>query len=153
MKSSHVALVALGVFAMDQVTKILVLRRMPLHTTIPIAPFFSLTHVQNTGAAFGILPEGNILFLLLTIAILAVLFFLHKRLLAQGLWTALGLSLLWGGALGNFVDRLFRGRVVDFLEFYWKQWHWPTFNVADSAICVGIFFMFFDGFSSSAQNR
>ena len=117
MKPAHFAATAGGVFLLDQATKLLVRRAIPLNSGVTVAPFFSLTHVQNTGAAFGIAQDGNLFFIATTIIILTVLGFLHRRLAAQGRWTALGLPLLWGGALGNLVDRLRVGAVVDFLDF------------------------------------
>jgi signal peptidase II len=109
--------------------------------------------VRNTGAAFGILPNNNVFFIGLTLTILLVLAFLHRRLAAQGRWSAWGIAFLWGGALGNLADRVFHGSVTDFLAFFWRQWHWPTFNVADSAICIGISLLFLESFRCSPSEK
>ena len=117
----------------------------PAPGTIRDAPAF-LTHVQNTGAAFGLFPQSNGVFVGLTLAILGLLLKMHRELAAQGILARLGLALVWGGALGNLGDRLRRGAVTDFLDVYWKGWHWPAFNVADSAITVGVSFLLIQNF-------
>lgn len=127
-----------GVLLLDQATKIAVEIRLPLGHSISLLPFFAFTHVQNTGAAFGILAESNALFVCLTVVILALLVKMHAELVAHGTWARTGLALVWGGALGNLVDRLRNGAVTDFLDVYWRGWHWPAFNIADSAISLGV---------------
>jgi signal peptidase II len=135
--------VALLVVAVDQVTKAIVERTMALHETIPLIPGFSLTYVRNTGAAFGMLsgaPAGLRLplFLLVTVvAVWALVSYLraapaHRRVLVWALGGILG------GAVGNFICRLRYGEVVDFFHLHWGEWSWPMFNVADSAISVGV---------------
>jgi signal peptidase II len=126
------------VFAMDQATKAAVIRSIPFHESIPVTSFFSLVHVQNTGAAFGIFQDSNKIFIVMTALILAFISLFYRRELTRSPATAWGVGLLWGGALGNLTDRIFRGGVVDFLDFFWKTLHWPAFNVADSAISTGI---------------
>ncbi len=135
---------AAGILILDQSTKQMIIQSMPLNTTRPVLPFFSLTHVRNTGAAFGIFPDGNLFFIVAGFLILAGLVFFHKRLVSHSAFGAVGVSCLWGGALGNLVDRIKQGSVTDFLDFYAGRWHWPAFNVADSAICVGVFLLFLD---------
>jgi signal peptidase II len=136
-------LVALLVVAVDQVTKAIVERTMALHETIPLIPGFSLTYVRNTGAAFGMLsgaPAGLRLplFLLVTVvAVWALVSYLraapaHRRVLVWALGGILG------GAVGNFICRARYGEVVDFFHLHWGEWSWPMFNVADSAISVGV---------------
>jgi len=137
------------VLAADQLSKWLVLRFIPLHFSKPLLPFFCLTHVRNTGAAFGVYPQGNIFFIVMTLLILVILMLYH-RLLSGSFGSALGLALVWAGALGNLVDRLFRGSVVDFLDFFVGTWHWYTFNVADSAISIGIALLLLDSFRPKA---
>jgi signal peptidase II len=135
--------VALLVVAVDQVTKAIVERTMALHETIPLIPGFSLTYVRNTGAAFGMLsgaPAGLRLplFLLVTVvAVWALVSYLraapaHRRVLVWALGGILG------GAVGNFICRARYGEVVDFFHLHWGEWSWPMFNVADSAISVGV---------------
>jgi signal peptidase II len=126
---------------LDQASKILVERIIPLGHSVSVLPFFALTHVQNTGAAFGMMAQSNRLFVGLTIVILALLVKMHKDLTTQGRWASVGVALVWGGALGNLADRLRRGGVTDFLDVHWHAWHWPAFNVADSAISVGVTFL------------
>ena len=130
--------IALGLLAADQAAKTLVRELIPLGHSVHVLPFFSLTHAQNTGAAFGIFPGANWLFVGLTFVILGFLFKMHRELVAQGPLARAGIPLLWGGALGNAVDRVWLGAVTDFLDVYWRGWHWPAFNVADSAISTGI---------------
>jgi signal peptidase II len=136
-------LVALLVVAVDQVTKAIVERTMTLHETIALIPGFSLTYVRNTGAAFGMLsgaPAGLRLplFLLVTVvAVWALVSYLraapaHRRVLVWALGGILG------GAVGNFICRARYGEVVDFFHLHWGEWSWPMFNVADSAISVGV---------------
>jgi signal peptidase II len=131
----------LSVLFLDQTSKIVLENLLPLGHSVPVLPFFALTHVQNTGAAFGIFAQSNKLFIGLTVVILALLVKMHKELAAQGAWARVGIAFVWGGALGNLVDRIRNGAVTDFLDVYWKTWHWPAFNVADSAITVGVSFL------------
>ena len=137
------ALVAALVLAADQASKLVVERAMLLHETIDLLPFFALTYVRNTGAAFGVLaatPPGIRLplFVVVTIAAAGALVSLVRRTPAdqRGLVGALGAVL--GGALGNLVCRLRYGEVIDFLDLHWGGLHWPAFNVADSAITLGV---------------
>ncbi len=129
----------------DQVTKTLIDRSVALFSTKTILPgFFNLVHVRNRGAIFGFLAhmDNSFIYILLTLAsltalVLVVYYFFKTPATEKLLLTAL--SLILGGALGNLVDRVFRGYVIDFLDFYVKNWHWPSFNVADSCISVGAF--------------
>ncbi|MDD3553178.1 MAG: signal peptidase II [Deltaproteobacteria bacterium] len=130
------------VIAADQFTKHLVLQGIPLYKTVPlINGFFNLTHVTNTGAAFGFLAgheAWRYLFFLGIggMSVLAMLIFYFKAG-PHPLAVTLGLAMVSGGALGNVWDRVQLGFVVDFLDFYLGNYHWPAFNVADSAITVG----------------
>jgi len=133
----------------DQVTKALIARNIVLNTGKEVIPgFFQLVHIRNRGAIFGFFSQsGNrFVFLFLTLASLAALslvvyyFFSaspKERLLK------LSLSLIMAGALGNFIDRIFKGYVIDFLDVSVKGWHWPSFNVADSCISVGAVLLIF----------
>ncbi|HOW28144.1 MAG TPA: signal peptidase II [Elusimicrobiota bacterium] len=129
--------VAAGLLALDQLTKLTVIRRMPLGSSVDIFPFFSLTHVQNTGVAFGLLSGLNVFFAATTVLILTLLFVMWRRFGSANVPSVLGFGLVSGGAVGNLVDRVRLGAVTDFLDFYLRGWHWPAFNVADSAVCVG----------------
>jgi signal peptidase II len=132
------------ILVLDRLTKIIVDRTMSLHQSIPIIDgFFSLTYVRNTGAAFGILSGSHEAFrlpFLILVSVLALGFVvvMLKRLRDEerGLITAL--SFIIGGAIGNLVDRVLYGEVIDFLDFYWSHYHWPAFNLADSCITVGV---------------
>lgn len=136
----RLALVA-GVVALDQATKEAVRRTLTLESGRDVCSFFSIVHVQNTGAAFGLFPRSNLFFIGVSVLILALLAKLGRELSAQGPWARAGLPLIWAGAIGNLIDRLRHGAVVDFLDVHWRGWHWPAFNVADSAITVGIAFL------------
>src|SRR5713226_5773717 len=139
--------IAMLVFAGDQVTKSMVESAIPEHEVIPVIPgFFNLTHVRNGGAAFGLFadspaPWKTVLLIVISAALLAsVVGVVWKSRRLQ--WEAgVGLSLVLGGALSNLVDRIRVGRVVDFLDFYMRNYHWYTFNLADSAIVVGAGFL------------
>jgi signal peptidase II len=132
------------VLILDQLTKWLALGELSLGVPVPVVDgVFSLTLVMNPGLAFGMLSSTPAAWrwvvALLSMAALAVLLVVGARLLPAGGWpTRLALGLIFGGALGNLVDRGRFGAVVDFLDFYWRSHHWPAFNVADSAISVGV---------------
>ena len=139
----------LGVLILDILTKGYIVTHFPLYSSRPVIPgLFNLIHIQNKGVAFGILGGAapvwrDILLLLFPIVamsgILIFAFFYHQQ--KAGILLSLGGIL--GGALGNLIDRLrFRG-VIDFLDIYWGNYHWPAFNVADSAITLGVLFLAF----------
>ncbi len=127
----------------DQITKLLILHFLPLYSAIEIIPgFFNLVHVRNTGAAFSILAGASSvwrqgLFVSLTILVVIILLFAYGKLRPDDRWTRTAYALITGGALGNLVDRLRLGEVVDFLDCYVGAYHWPAFNLADSAITIG----------------
>jgi signal peptidase II len=129
--------------ALDQLTKALVLAYVPLHETITVIPgLLNLTHVRNTGAAFGVLnaadfPLKSIAVMLLALVALVAIGVYAARY-GTGSWlNRLGLVCVLGGAIGNLIDRALRGYVVDFVDFYWGSAHFWAFNVADSAITIG----------------
>lgn len=132
-----------AVVALDQVTKVLLTAYIPLHTGKVIIPgFFNLIHVRNTGGAFSILAGASsswrlTFFVCLTLALLAVLIYAYSRVKPDDRWTRTAYALICGGAAGNLVDRLRLGEVIDFLDFHVGTYHWPAFNVADSAISTG----------------
>ncbi len=132
------------ILILDQVTKAWVHGRMALHQSIEIIPnFFRLTYLRNTGAAFGFLagtPTAlriGFFILVSAVAIGCILYLMKNLRSSQTPWFA-ALALVLGGAVGNLIDRLRMGEVIDFLDFHWYAWHWPAFNVADSAITVGV---------------
>ncbi|MBW1742504.1 MAG: signal peptidase II [Deltaproteobacteria bacterium] len=137
-------LIVAGILVLDQVTKGIITHRFLLHESIEVIPgFFNLTYIRNTGGAFGLLagepsPLRTLLFFSISCVALAIIFHLYSRVPSDKPWLAVGLAMTFSGASGNLVDRLRFGEVVDFLDFYVGTWHWPAFNVADSAISVGV---------------
>jgi len=136
-------LIAFIVVALDRWSKHIVARRIGLYSHIQIIPgFFRLTHTENTGAAFSLFADSPapwktaLLIAFSGIALVVVSVLLWRNHHAH-VATGIGLALIMGGALGNLWDRLARGRVVDFLLFYFRRYQWPVFNLADSAIVVG----------------
>jgi signal peptidase II len=150
LKRVHYLALAAAVIVLDLWTKALVLARIELHEAIPVIPnFFQLVHVRNTGAAFGIGANAGsrIVPMLLNAGAIAVfcvvvVYALRSAVTDRVLQT--GLHLILGGAVGNLLDRFRFGYVVDFLDVYVRNHHWPAFNVADSAICIGIALLFLD---------
>ena len=138
---------ALAVVVLDQATKYLVHRAIPLYgSRCLIDGFFNLVHIRNRGLVFGILNRPGIdysrYFLIgATFIAVGLLIYWFIRLKNQGTGMILALSLILGGAVGNLLDRLRLGEVVDFLDFYVGAYHWPAFNVADSAITAGTFWL------------
>ena len=133
------ALVAGVTVLLDQITKFLVIWFFPLGRQVPVLPdCFSLVHWRNTGAAWGLFNGHPILLALISVAVLAALVLFAERISEGGRVRALALGLIAGGIAGNLFDRLFRGAVVDFLLCYYRSFQWPAFNVADSAITVGV---------------
>lgn len=131
------------VILLDQVTKLAVIRALQPHEVVPVIPgFFNLVHVRNPGIAFGLLSQlgaswSSLLLSALTTAAIILLVVWWGRLKEKDPRTAFGLSLVVAGAVGNLVDRIRFGEVVDFLDFFIASYHWPAFNVADSAVTVG----------------
>ncbi len=134
---------------LDQASKMLVLHTIPFQESIPVIPgFFNLTHVYNTGAAFGMLHDSNRFFIIVS-AVAFIALVLMKRHFGGGLmqW---GWMLLLSGILGNVTDRIKYGHVVDFLDFQLGSYHWPSFNVADSCICIAAGLFLLSSFRSQA---
>lgn len=135
----------------DQWTKMLVINRFQLGESISVVSnFFSLTYVQNTGAAFGILAQSHPtfrvpFFIFVPVIALIVISYLFRKLADNDWKMSAALSLVIGGAIGNLIDRIRVGYVIDFLDFHYRyQYHFPAFNVADTAICIGVAFLVFD---------
>jgi len=142
--------IAGAIVVVDQATKALVRSRLPLHASETVIPgFLDLTHVRNTGAAFGILGAVDFPFkpaviaLLATAALVAVAVF-AAQLSPHQKFARIGLALILGGAVGNLIDRVTAGYVLDFVDVYWRDWHFWAFNVADAAISVGVAGMLLD---------
>lgn len=120
---------------LDQGSKALVLRFISFQDSIPVIPgFFNLTHLYNTGAAFGMLHDSNLFFILLSTVAFVSLVAMRRRFASPLM--KVGWILLLAGIIGNVTDRLRLGHVVDFLDFQFGSYHWPSFNVADSCICI-----------------
>lgn len=140
----------LVIVALDQLTKEMVRTMVPLRASITLVPgFLDVTHVRNSGAAFGILNAVDFPFKTAAIALIATVALVGVALYAAGLAhhqlaARLGLALIIGGAAGNLIDRVVAGSVVDFVDVYWRTWHFWAFNVADSAITIGVIVMILD---------
>jgi len=137
-------LVGLGILLADQWTKNLIQQKLFLHQAVEVLPgFFNLVHVRNTGGAFGIFggEKGGIssfLFVAVSLIAIGIILFLFHKTKEDETMLSLSFSLILSGAIGNLIDRLRYGEVVDFLDFHLSSYHWPAFNIADSAICIGI---------------
>lgn len=135
------------VVLLDQVSKFWVVHQLSLGQAFRVSGFFSIWLLHNSGAAFGFLADGHglqvIFFILVAlIAVVVMLVYLY-RLPTYEHDQALAMALILGGALGNVIDRIRLGYVVDFLYFHYKQWYWPTFNLADAAICLGVAYLMY----------
>ncbi len=141
---------------LDQLTKLLVVTRMELYETIPVVPgLLNLTHIRNSGVAFGLLSAAEFSYKPVVMALVALIALVGVGLYATQLpashrWARGGLALILGGAAGNLVDRARQGYVVDFVDAYWNGWHFWAFNVADAAISVGVGLLIVDLFRSEA---
>jgi signal peptidase II len=148
-------LVAAAVVIADQVTKAAIALTMVAHQTIDVLPFFALSYVRNTGAAFGVLaaaPPGirlPLFFAVTLAAVGALVSFLRRTAPDQG-WLVAALGAVLGGALGNLICRVRYGEVIDFLDLHWGALHWPAFNVADAAITVGVAVVMLHGLRARA---
>ena len=135
---------------LDQGSKFVIDSSMRLYQTIPVLPYFNLTYVHNTGAAFSFLSDAGgwqrWFFAGLAILISGVIAVWLARLKQHETLLAIALSLVLGGAIGNLIDRLAYGYVIDFLDVYYGTWHWPAFNIADSAITLGVMLMLAESF-------
>lgn len=157
MRKYHIIIAALVVL-LDRMTKRLVAQRIGLHDSIDVLPGFRLTHVQNQGAAFGLFSDSPsewkvamlILFSVAALAVVSALLWKNGNAMNA---TAIALSLVFGGALGNLWDRVSSGRVIDFLDVYLGSHHWPAFNVADSAIVVGALLLLSEIFLAPQEEK
>ncbi len=138
------AICFLLVVTLDQLSKIWVVHHFILYESREIIPgFFHLTYLTNTGAAFGLLAGHpgwlrQVFFIGVAVIALTAIFFIHRRIKGISRWYTVSLAMIGGGAVGNLLDRIRLGSVVDFLDFSISGHHWPAFNVADSAITVGV---------------
>ncbi|MDT8868924.1 signal peptidase II [Vibrio fluvialis] len=148
---------ALLVFVADIAIKLVVMNSMGYgwQNRIEILPFFNLLYVHNYGAAFSFLSDQagwqRWLFTGIAFAVVGLLAFWMRRLPSSDKWNNMAYALIIGGAVGNVFDRVVHGFVVDYLDFYWGTYHWPAFNLADSAICIGAAMIILDGFRGKKQ--
>ena len=148
-KSRLTLITGITVLILDQITKALVHNLMQLHQSIEIVPnWVHLTYLKNTGAAFGFLAGNRstlrmVFFVLVSGLAIGCLLYLLKNLRPGRPAQVVSLSLILGGAIGNLIDRLRMGEVIDFIDLHWHHVHWPAFNVADSAITLGVILLLF----------
>lgn len=137
-------LIAASVIIIDQLTKLWIRSNLPLGASLPEEGFFRLTHVQNTGAAFGLLANQGFLLIIITLVGLLVIILLYRQLRLRTTLSTTALALIFGGAVGNLIDRLSLGYVTDFIDIrLWGDFHWQAFNLADSSITIGIFVLIY----------
>ncbi len=151
------AAIALPVIILDQATKLLIVRSLGMNGMITvIADFFDLVHARNQGAAFGILRDSSIrlpFLIMVSLAAVVVILIVYRKLRPDQKLAAASLSLVLAGAVGNLIDRVRLGEVIDFLQVHWYQHAWPAFNVADSAICIGVALMAIDLYREEKRKR
>ncbi|MGF1655373.1 MAG: signal peptidase II [Verrucomicrobiales bacterium] len=150
--------IILLLYALDQVTKWWVISNIPLGGSIVVIPgLFTLVHTYNTGMAFGLFGGNNGFFIVFASLALGVLAWFYRKPKYRAGWLGLGLTVLMPGIMGNLTDRIIHGHVIDFLSVHYQTWAWPSFNVADSCICISVVLMFIAHFRGEldepVQNR
>ena len=150
-------LLSVVVILIDQFSKWLAEASLVPYQPVPVIPMFNLTLAYNTGAAFSFLSDAGgwqrWFFIGLTLVVIAVLFSWLWRMRAEERLHAFSISLILGGAAGNLVDRVWLGHVIDFIDVYYQQYHWPIFNIADSAITIGVILLIFDLFRNDHEHK
>lgn len=140
--------VAILIFSLDRITKTLVLHYLAIEEPLPVLPLLNLFLTFNTGAAFSFLNQAGgwqgSLFVVIAVAVSFFLIIWQFKIKASQLWLKIALALIQGGTLGNLYDRIAYHKVIDFIDFYFNQWHYPVFNLADSAICIGAIMLIID---------
>jgi len=148
---------SLAVVILDQLSKQLVESNFLVFEVLPVLPYLNLTLVYNEGAAFSFLSDQGgwqrWFFILIGLMVSLVLIIWINRLAVNQRLSAVALSLVVGGALGNILDRILLGHVVDFIDVYYREWHWPAFNVADSAISLGVILMLIDAVREERRGK
>lgn len=151
LKNKYIKLLvyAGAVIVLDQLSKALIIRYLPINQIIPVLKgFFNITHIHNPGGAFGLMAGlsptlRSFIFLFISSLAVGLIFYFYMKTPPNYPWLAAAFALILGGALGNLIDRARFGTVIDFLDFYVGSLHWPAFNVADSAITFGIIIFMF----------
>lgn len=146
LQNKYIRLVVVAglVILADQITKALILKHLPLHKSIQvIAGIFDITHILNPGGAFGLMANMSVVvrtvvFLFISSLAVGLILYFYIKTPSGFAFLAAGFALIFGGAIGNLIDRVRFGVVVDFLDFYIGKYHWPAFNIADSAITIGM---------------
>ena len=143
---------------LDQITKFWITLHIPLHYSVSVVEeYFNLTHIRNPGVAFGLFARNEyeykvIFFVAISIiAIIAILTIFHQSPENKRA-VRFGLILIFSGAVGNLIDRILYGEVIDFIDFFYEGFHWPAFNIADSCITIGVSFMIYDLFFGYQNN-
>src|SRR3989344_9454794 len=149
--------IAVLVLVFDQLTKFAATNFLTQHGEVNLAPFLNLVLVHNTGAAFGFLSSAggwqNIFFIVVAVSVCVFILWMIWRMDSQDRLLAVGLMLVLGGALGNLTDRLIHGYVIDFIDVYYRSWHWPAVNEADSAITMGAVLLVVDALGSGRRHK
>lgn len=145
-----------GIIIFDQISKQLASASLNLHDPVNVLPFFNFTLMHNQGAAFSFLSQAGgwqrWFFTIIALVVTVVIVQWIRRLPPTETWMAVALSLIAGGALGNVWDRIQFGYVVDFIDVYYGTWHWPTFNIADSAITIGAVMLIVEGLKGGRKS-
>ncbi len=141
-KKSFSFIISSSIILLDYVTKKIIQTYVQPYEAINVLPFLRIVNVKNTGAAFGLFSNlGNKVFLI--VSVIAIILIILYLLRTDDKLEVLSLSMILGGAMGNLIDRASIGQVLDFIDFFIGRWHWPAFNVADSALTIGIFLLLF----------
>jgi signal peptidase II len=158
MKRGYGILLIVGflVIIIDQITKWIISSNFLLHQLVTVTPFLSITFIMNKGAAFGFLsncPDGfrEYFFISTSIIAMVIILFLYLKTEEREILKKISFSLIIGGASGNIIDRIRFGEVIDFIDFHVGKYHWPAFNIADSAITIGIAIFIFNIFFSGKR--
>jgi signal peptidase II len=143
---------------LDQLTKWIIVKNLPLGQRIYVMPSLNISHIKNRGAAFGVFhdmpsPFRAGFFGLVTLVCFYLLLYWLSTTPREDRWQRFSLAMILGGAIGNVIDRVLYGEVTDFIDFYYGNWHFPTFNVADSAITVGVILIFIKMIPWPKQNQ
>jgi signal peptidase II len=135
-------IVALGILILDRWTKIMIVHSLPQGALVVLTPFLNLVHVRNAGGVFGMGSQGgyrsSFFFIIASLVAIVVIISLLRKLSPKERLVRWSLGAVLGGGIGNLVDRLIYGRVIDFIDFHWEGYHWPAFNAADAAITLGL---------------